>query len=302
LDPKTILVTGADGQLGRALRELAPGFHWYTFIFTTKEQLPITDPTAIAQFFSAHKVDCCINCAAYTAVDKAETETEMAFQVNADAVGNLAATCKLHEALFIHISTDYVFDGTATLPYKEDHPVSPVNLYGASKLKGEELAKTNNEAALIIRTSWVYAPVGNNFVNTMLRLMKERDNIKVVSDQRGCPTYAPDLAAAILQVVTKLDCSPGTLLARKLPSNIFHYSNSGVITWYEFALAIKEISGSKCVVDPIPTSAYPTPAKRPAYSVMDTTKIQQVFGISIPSWKESLQKCMAVIARQHSGN
>ncbi len=220
--------------------------------------------------------------------------------MNADAVGNLAAACELHDALFIHISTDYVFDGTATSPYKEDHPVKPVNLYGASKLKGEELARENNEAAIIIRTSWVYAPFGNNFVNTMLRLMNERDSIKVVSDQQGCPTYAPDLAAAIMQVIRNLNCSPATLQAMQLASNTFHYSNSGVITWYDFALAIKEISGSKCVVDPIPTSAYPTPAKRPAYSVMDTTKIQQVFSISIPSWKESLQKCMIEITMQNS--
>ena len=259
----------------------------YNFLFVTKEALPIDDMEAVKIYFATHAIDFCVNCAAYTAVDKAETETEKALLINATAVGNLAAVCKTYHTQFIHISTDYVFDGTATVPYTEDYPVAPVNTYGATKLKGEELAVQNNPQSIIIRTSWVYSSFGNNFVKTMLRLMKEREALNVVSDQEGCPTYAADLAAAIMQMITlnKLAAQPG----------IYNYSNTGVINWYQFAVAIKELSGSKCMVHPIPSSNYPTPAKRPFYSVMDTTKIQQTFNIDIPFWKDSLQKCLRLI-------
>ena len=282
---QTILVTGSNGQLGAELQALAADHPSYQFLFTAKEVLPIDDPGALTKYFTQHQVDFCINCAAYTAVDKAETEKEKAFLINAAAAGNLAKACKEHHVQLIHISTDYVFDGTAVHPYKETDPTNPVSVYGASKLKGEELVLQNDSSAIIIRTAWVYSSFGNNFVKTMLRLMKERESINVVNDQSGCPTYAADLAGVIMQIISSGKTMPG----------IYHYTNAGMITWYEFAVAIKELSGSSCTVNPIPTTEYPTPAKRPQYSVLDTSKIQQAFHIAIPAWKDSLQKCLKLL-------
>jgi dTDP-4-dehydrorhamnose reductase len=284
--PNSILVTGAKGQLGSELQLLAERYPQYQFLFTDIEELSIDDENAVRDFFRKYPIGCCINCAAYTAVDKAETDPTISNSINGDAPGILAAVCKAFNAAFIHISTDYVFDGTATVPYQETDAVSPVNLYGASKLLGEQLALKNNPDTIIIRTSWVYAPHGNNFVKTMLRLMKERDSLNVVSDQQGCPTYAADLASAIMQIVVQL---PNIKSERPY---IFHYSNQGPITWHHFAETIAQLSGSACEVHPIPTSAYPTPAKRPAYSVMNTQKIQSTFNITIPYWKDSLEICL----------
>jgi dTDP-4-dehydrorhamnose reductase len=292
-DKKTILVTGANGQLGSEMQTISAEYPAYDFLFVTREALPIDDEEALEKYFSMHRIDYCVNCAAYTAVDKAETEPEKAFLINGTAVGNLAKYCKAQRAVFIHISTDYVFDGTSTNPYKEEDKVNPVNLYGASKLKGEELAILNNPNSIIIRTSWVYSSVGNNFVKTMLRLMKERESIQVVSDQLGCPTYAGDLAAAIMQIIEQANENTELLNQQGASAHIFNYSNQGVINWYQFALAIKELSGSSCAVDPILSSQYPTPAKRPQYSVMDTSKIQQTFHLAIPYWKDSLIKCIS---------
>jgi len=287
IEKKTILVTGANGQLGNEMRVVAAAYPGYNFLFVTRQELAIDDIEATARYFNANKINYCVNCAAYTAVDKAEAEYDNALLINATAVGNLAELCKTHNALFIHVSTDYVFDGTASSPYTETHPVAPVNRYGATKLKGEELAQQNNPASIIIRTSWVYSSFGNNFVKTMLRLMKEKEQLNVVSDQQGCPTYAADLAGAIMQIIDSQSVTqqPG----------IYNYSNTGIISWYQFADAIKELSGSKCMVNPIPTTQFPTPAKRPAYSVMDTTKIQQTFDIAIPFWKDSLEKCLGLL-------
>jgi dTDP-4-dehydrorhamnose reductase len=282
---KTILVTGANGQLGSEMQVVAAAFPHYTFLFVTKDELPIDNAETVTRYFNTHSIDVCVNCAAYTAVDKAETEKEKAFAINGEAVGTLAAACKKANTLFIHISTDYVFDGTGTSPYQEDHPVHPVSVYGASKLKGEEEAMQQNPAAIVIRTSWVYSSVGSNFVKTMLRLMKERDSINVVNDQQGCPTYAADLANAIMDIIAGINVTPG----------IYHFSNHGIVTWYQFAVAIKELSGSKCSVNPIPSSQYPTPAKRPAYSVLDTAKIRDTFNVVIPEWKDSLQKCLLLL-------
>jgi dTDP-4-dehydrorhamnose reductase len=289
---KKILVTGANGQLGKEMQVVAAEYPAYDFLFVTREDLPIDDSAALVKYFAEHKIDVCVNCAAYTAVDKAESETEKANTINGNAVGNLATLCKQYNAQLIHISTDYVFDGTATLPYTTTHPVNPVNAYGASKLMGEQMALKYNPASIIIRTSWVYSSYGNNFVKTMLRLMKERESINVVADQQGCPTYAADLAAAIMQIVKQL---PYSFNIEDPTASIFNYSNSGAINWHEFAVAIKEISGSKCVVSPIPSSQYPTPAKRPAYSVMDISKIQKTFKLTIPEWKVSLKKCMDLL-------
>lgn len=301
---KTILVTGANGQLGKEMQVIATTYPVYNFLFVTREELPIDDIAAVQTYFANHSIDVCVNCAAYTAVDKAETEIEKANAINGSAVGNLAALCKQYNALFIHISTDYVFDGKAASPYQTNHKVSPVNAYGASKLLGEEVALENNLATIIIRTSWVYSSFGNNFVKTMMRLMKDRDSMNVVADQEGCPTYAADLASAIMQIVEQpstilnhFQQHSTTLTNTQSSYNIFHYSNKGAINWYQFAVAIKEISGSNCAVNPIPSSQYPTPAKRPGYSVMDTSKIEETFNIVIPAWKLSLQKCMAILAK-----
>ena len=285
---KTILVTGSGGQLGMEIWKLSENYPDYKFIFTTKESLPINEFEQVKLLFEKQQIDCCINCAAYTAVDKAEMEKEKAFQINADAAGNLASVCKAHQAQFIHISTDYVFDGTSSEPYKEEDKISPINIYGASKLRGEELVLNNNAAAIIIRTSWVYSSFGNNFVKTMLRLLKEKQKINVVSDQYGCPTYAADLAEVIMKVIDKDDNGHPV-------SGIFNYCNAGKISWYEFAKAIKKHIKSKCEIDPIPSFEYPVPAKRPQYSVLDTTKIIDTFGIHIPNWKTSLHQCLSFL-------
>lgn len=279
---KNILVTGANGQLGMEFRELATIFTGYNFLFVSREEMPVDNKEAVEVFFSSNHIDYCINCAAYTAVDKAETEKEIALNINATAVGNLAALCKQYHAGFIHFSTDYVFNGEANEPYKEDHATDPVNYYGYTKLAGEEAAVQNNPASVVIRTSWVYSRFGKNFVKTMLRLMSEKESIGVVADQQGCPTYAADLAAAVMQLIEAGKIFPG----------IYHYCNEGVISWYEFAMAIKEISNSSCIVNPITTKDYPTPAKRPSYSALDTKKIQSVCSIKISSWKESLERCI----------
>ena len=290
MDKKNILVTGSEGQLGTELRDLAGSTYNSKFYFASRVDLPIEDSLSLEKYFSENLPGYCINCAAYTAVDKAESEATLAFKINATAVGNLAAICKKYGTCLIHISTDYVFNGNAYLPYKESDATDPVNLYGATKLQGEELALKNNDQTIVIRTSWLYSSHGNNFVKTMLRLMKERTSIGVVNDQFGNPTYAADLAAAILQIIQNNDPKPG----------IYHYCNKGTITWYELACAIKEYSGSNCTVKPVDTSGYPTPAKRPAYSALDTTKIEEQFDLNISVWKESLERCIKRLGLEHS--
>jgi dTDP-4-dehydrorhamnose reductase len=284
----TILVTGANGQLANELKILSSGFPQYQFLFTAKEELPIENTDALTSFFQRNKIDYCINFAAYTAVDKAESEKEKAFLINAEAVGELANVCYNHQTKLIHISTDYVYDGTVHNPLKENNPVGPINIYGESKLKGEELALEKNPSAIIIRTSWVYSAFGNNFVKTMMRLFKEKSEINVINDQFGSPTYAADLAAVILNFIEQTEQG-------KDFSGIVNYSNSGATTWYEFAEEIKSLVNSNCKINPIPTSSYPTPAKRPVYSVLDTSKIKELLQIEIPSWKESLKECVDIL-------
>jgi dTDP-4-dehydrorhamnose reductase len=282
---RKILVTGANGQLGRELQQLSSRYPLFDFVFLSRTELALEDPAAISDAFTNHQPDFCINCAAYTAVDKAESEQELAFKVNGAAPGQLAKISLEHNCQFIHISTDYVFDGLASTPYKEEDAVNPQGVSGSSKLEGEKEVMRLNPKTIIIRTSWVYSEYGKNFVKTMLKLMSEKEQISVVNDQVGSPTYAADLAEAIMQIVSNpkaAQSNPG----------IYHFSNEGVISWYDFAVAINELSGSKCRVNAIPTSQYPTPAKRPAYSVLDKTKIQEMFSIELKDWKESLLVCL----------
>jgi dTDP-4-dehydrorhamnose reductase len=279
---KKIIVTGSNGQLGKELKKLAALFRSFEFIFLSREDLPIHHFEMVRHYFSVYHPDYLINCAAYTTVDRAEEEKDKAFQVNGEAVGVLAAICKEQHCKFIHISTDYVFDGTATEPYKEDSTTNPQSVYGASKLEGEKQALQLNPDTIIIRTSWVYSEYGKNFVKTMLKLMSEREEVKVVNDQVGSPTYAADLAESILQIISSGNWQPG----------VYHYNNDGVISWYDFAVAIKELTGAACRVLPILTKEYPTAAKRPAYSVLDNGKIQEAFGIAGKDWKESLWACL----------
>ena len=288
----TILVTGANGQLANEIKVIAAHYPAYQFIFTAKEELPIENKEALLIFFDKNKIDYCINCAAYTAVDKAESEKEKAFLINGEAVGNLANICKKYSTKLIHISTDYVDDGSVHNPLKEIDAVGPINIYGKSKLIGEELAFNSNPSSLIIRTSWVYSSFGNNFVKTMLRLFKEKKVINVINDQFGSPTYAADLAEVIMLFINRTEQGEPF-------SGIVNYSNSGITTWYEFAKEIQLLVKSDCQINPIATSSYPTPAKRPLYSVMDTSKIKGLLQIGIPSWQESLEKCIQIL---HQGN
>jgi dTDP-4-dehydrorhamnose reductase len=282
---KTILITGAQGQLGREFQALQASFLQYQFLFAGRNELQIADEDSVNIFFSNHKIDVCVNCAAYTAVDKSEQEREIAKSVNAISVGYLAKACKKYNTQFIHISTDYVFDGTAITPYKPDDKTNPVNFYGQTKLDGELIAIKENENSIIIRTAWVYSSFGNNFVKTMMRLMNERESIGVVNDQHGAPTYAADLAAAIMQIIDK----------NIFVAGIYHYTNKGNISWYDFAKEIAIQTNTRCIVNPITTSQFPTPAARPAYSVLDTEKICSTFGIKVEEWKESLLKCIKLM-------
>ena len=288
MSPVKIVVTGANGQLGKELQMISVDYPLFEFIFLSKDDLPIHHREEVQDFFKKTEPTHCINGAAYTAVDKAESEKENAFLVNGESVGVLASICKSTETKFIHISTDYVFDGNSAKPLKEDDATMPINVYGASKLSGEILAMQNNKDSMIIRTAWLYSAFGNNFVKTMIRLMSEKKSINVVSDQIGSPTYAADLAKTIMQIIS----------SGKFVSGIYHYSNEGEISWYEFALAIKEMIGSNCQVNPIPASQYPTPAKRPQYSLLDKTKIKTSYGIEIPEWKSSVARCIKQLVRK----
>jgi dTDP-4-dehydrorhamnose reductase len=279
-----ILVTGSTGQLGSELKVLSGNYSQFEWFFADRTQVSLDNLKGLKNQLETIRPDFILNCGAYTAVDTAETEQESANIVNHLAVGIIAQYAKENAVKLIHISTDYVFDGTSAVALTEEAKTQPVNVYGASKRAGELACLNANPEAIIIRTSWVYSRFGNNFVKTMQRLLQERDSISVVNDQIGSPTYAADLAEAIMTIVTAQKWIPG----------IYNYSNEGAISWYEFVLAIKEIGGYICKVNGIPTSGYPTPAKRPAYSLLDKTKIKQVYGVAIPDYKESLKKMFNV--------
>jgi dTDP-4-dehydrorhamnose reductase len=285
-----ILVTGSNSQLGKELKILADHYPQYRFVFASREDLKIHHYGLVENYFFATKPQYCINCAAYTAVDKAENEKEVAMLVNGEAVGNLAAVCKKYQTKLIHISTDYVFDGESEVPYKENDPTHPINTYGESKLEGEQLCMKEDKDAIIIRTSWVYSSFGHNFVKTMIRLMNERTELNVVVDQIGSPTYAANLAEVILTIIHN-----DQLSIFKWTPGIYHYSNEGKVSWYDFAVAISDLIGSKAKLHPISTAEFPTPAKRPRFSLLNKEKIKNTYQISIPDWKDSLKKCIDLL-------
>lgn len=286
----TILVTGANGQLGNEMRNLSGNDRANRYIFTDVQELDITDLARVQAFLSENAVDFVVNCAAYTAVDKAESEIELCRKINAFAVENLAKASAATGAKMIHVSTDYVYSGTHYMPYVESDAVAPTSVYGVTKLEGEQLLLAANPASVILRTSWLYSPYGNNFVKTMLRLGREREKLSVVFDQVGTPTYAADLAAAIVTILNAPEFVPG----------IYNFSNEGVCSWYDFTLTIHRMAGiDTCRVSPIDTADYPSAATRPFYSVMNKKKIKATYGVEIPHWEESLQKCIAILENKN---
>ena len=277
-----ILVTGANGQLGNEMQVLARENLQHTYFFTDVQELDICDEQAVYAYVSEHKIDIIVNCAAYTAVDKAEDNVELCDKLNNIAPGYLARAAQANGAAMIQVSTDYVFDGTAHIPYTEEEPTCPASVYGSTKLAGEQNVKDHCEKAMVIRTAWLYSIYGNNFVKTMIRLGQERDSLGVIFDQIGTPTYANDLAQAIFAAINK-----------GVVRGIYHFSDEGVCSWYDFTIAIHRLAGiASCKVKPLHTADYPAKAPRPHYSVLDKTKIKDTFGIEIPHWEESLKRCI----------
>jgi len=283
-----VLITGTNGQLGSEIKEISSNYPSLHFIFSDRNELDICDLEALRLFIAKNQVNTVINCAAYTAVDQAENDSQTAEKINATAVQNLVLTIQEVEGKLIHISTDYVFDGNGHLPYKEEDVVNPNGIYGKTKLQGEQYILKSSIDAIVIRTSWLYSSFGHNFVKTMLKLGPERTSLNVIYDQIGTPTYAGDLAASCLDVLVNNDkvSSKGKL---------YHYSNEGVASWYDFALAIFDVANIDCMVNPIETFEYPTPATRPAYSILNKRKIKEDFDIQIPYWKTSLEKCINIL-------
>ena len=277
-----ILVTGANGQLGNEMEVLARENLQHTYFFTDVQELDICDEQAVYAYVSEHKIDIIVNCAAYTAVDKAEDNVELCDKLNNIAPGYLARAAQANGAAMIQVSTDYVFDGTAHIPYTEEEPTCPASVYGSTKLAGEQNVMDHCEKAMVIRTAWLYSIYGNNFVKTMIRLGQERDSLGVIFDQIGTPTYANDLAQAIFAAINK-----------GVVRGIYHFSDEGVCSWYDFTIAIHRLAGiASCKVKPLHTADYPAKAPRPHYSVLDKTKIKDTFGIEIPHWEESLKRCI----------
>lgn len=283
-----ILITGCNGQLGNEMQLLEKVNPQHQYFNTDVAQLDITNPEAIEEFVNNNAIDITVNCAAFTAVDKAESSQELCHLLNAKAPEYLAAAVAKRGGYLVQVSTDYVFDGTNHTPYTEDEATCPNSVYGSTKLEGEKLAMAACANTMIIRTAWLYSTFGNNFVKTMIRLGQEKPELGVIFDQIGTPTYAGDLAAAIMAAINH-GIVPG----------IYHFSNEGVISWYDFTKAIHRIAGiTSCHVKPLHTTEYPTPAARPHYSVLDKTKIKQTYGIEIPYWEESLEKCVAKLLAQ----
>jgi dTDP-4-dehydrorhamnose reductase len=284
-----ILVTGVNGQVGSEIKELSSNYD-YNFLFTTSKELDITEHKKVKEFIKENNIKTIINCGAYTGVDKAEDEKELANDINHLAVKNLAILSNEFGIKLIHISTDYVFDGENFKPYTEDDITNPNGIYGQTKLDGENaMISINPLNSIIIRTSWVYSSFGNNFVKTMLRLGKEKDELGVIFDQVGTPTYARDLAKTILDILPNI---------KNDKTEIYNYSNKGVLSWYDFAKEIMRMAKLDCIINPIETKDYPTPAKRPHYSLLNKSKIKQEFHITIPYWKDSLDECLKVMGER----
>lgn len=286
---KNILVTGSNGQVGSELQSLASQYPHFHFVFTGSKELNIGNRQAIEQTFELYKPDFCINCAAYTAVDKAETEVEKARLINATGVAYLAKVCNQYGATLVHISSDYVYHNQINRPLLETDSTSPKGIYAKTKLEGDQLALAANQDVIILRTSWVFSSFGHNFLKTMIRLGEERDTLSVVYDQIGVPTYARDIANAILAIIQKID------EGKEGVGGIYNFAPSGVTCWYDFARAIFEIESIDCQVNPIPTSAYPLPAPRPHYSILNCAKIRKTFGIPIPYWRDSVRDCLTLL-------
>jgi dTDP-4-dehydrorhamnose reductase len=286
---RNILVTGANGQLGHAIRTLAPSCGGATFYFTDIDTLDICDADRLAGFVRTRQIDWLLNCAAYTAVDKAEDDAETCMCINRDAVRTVGEVARAEGVRVIHISTDYVFDGRAARPYREEDAPSPQSVYGQSKLAGETALQQVCPEAVIIRTAWLYSEFGANFVKTMLRLGAERKEVNVVSDQTGTPTYAGDLAAAMLAVTAHPAFVPG----------LYHYSNDGMCTWYGFAVKIMALASLDCRVHPVATRDWPARAVRPAYSLLDKGKIKRTYQVNVPDWETSLRHCIRILTHQH---
>ena len=280
-----ILVTGSNGQLGWELAQAASSFTQFEFVFVDRNAMDLSKPNEFESVIALFAPDAIINTAAYTTVDKAETEKELAHIINAEAVASLAGIAKIRNIPFITFSTDYVFSGNATTPYLPDTQREPVNYYGQTKADGEQMAIAANENTIIIRTSWVFSSHGNNFVKTMLRLMKDRDALNIVGDQKGRPTYAKDLAMATIQLLIAIN-------AGATIKGVYHYANTGETTWFAFAEKIKELAGLECNLSAISSDQFPTPAKRPFYSVLDTHKIEKDLGIQSPNWEMALKQCI----------
>ncbi|MCQ6960964.1 dTDP-4-dehydrorhamnose reductase [Mucilaginibacter aquariorum] len=285
---KTI-VFGASGQLGQCFKKLAADNNLDYLIFPNEDEANILDTEALEKIFATYQPTFAINCAAYTAVDKAEDDVATASKVNITGVENLARLCSKHDTTLIHTSTDFVFKGDVSSPLKEDSVAKPINVYGQTKLDGEKVIPVLLDKYFIIRTGWLYSEFANNFVKTMLKLGAERDELKVIADQTGTPTYAIDLAGCIISIIQSDSIAYG----------IYHYSNEGIASWYDFSKAIFELSGTDVKVIPVPTSEYKTRAVRPAYSVMDKSKIKQTFGLQIPYWRDSLAVCIGRLKQQN---
>lgn len=286
----TLLITGGFGQLGQCFGQLAEQYPQWRFIINDFPELDITDRKAVFSFFRQNKINWCINCAAYTAVDKAESEADKARKINVLGAKNLAEACAGSGIPLIHFSTDYVYHNRQNTPFRESDPVSPKSVYARTKLAGDRAALKANPLTMIVRTSWVYSPYGNNFVKTILRLGAECKELNVVFDQVGTPTYAPDLAAAVLTIIQMVE---NQKIAPEKLAGVWHYSNEGVASWYDFAQAIFGIKKIRCRINPIETKDFPTPAQRPPYSLLNKAKIKAAFGLEIPHWRESLEKCLA---------
>ncbi|WP_430399712.1 dTDP-4-dehydrorhamnose reductase [Flavobacterium sp.] len=280
-----VLVSGAKGQLGQAIQSIVDNYPSIDFVFCTSSDLDITNSANCKAVFEKYKPHFCINTAAYTAVDKAETETEKSHLINVIGAKNLAEVCKKHDTILLHVSTDFLFDGTSKKPYTEDDVPNPTGVYGQTKLEGEIAIQNRWYKHFIIRTSWVYSQFGNNFMKTMLRLGNEKEELSVVSDQIGTPTNAVDLAEALLKITEFCQTEPVEVFG------IYNFSNEGQCSWYDFAKEIFKLNNLQIILTPIPSEAYPTPVKRPKYSVLDKTKITTTFGIQIENWKDSLRKC-----------